>query len=86
MLKMLKGWLRRRIYWYFRRDVVEKYRKLRRGSCKNCGRCCRLCPFLDTKTNKCRIYKWRPAICREYPLTPEDVKAIPECGFYFVEE
>ena len=27
------------------------------------------CPFLDLATNKCGIYEFRPAACREYPHT-----------------
>jgi len=26
------------------------------------------CPFLETETNRCRIYKLRPTSCRAYPL------------------
>lgn len=30
-----------------------------------------MCPFLDHKTNKCRIYDDRPKVCRDYGLVPE---------------
>jgi len=29
-----------------------------------------ICPFLDRKTNRCKIYKWRPLACKMYPLHP----------------
>ena len=30
----------------------------------------KICPFLDRKTNRCKIYPWRPLACRMYPLHP----------------
>ena len=30
------------------------------------------CPFLD-KDNRCTIYRWRPLVCRMYPLHPYGV-------------
>jgi Fe-S-cluster containining protein len=32
-----------------------------------------VCPFLDRKTNKCTIYRWRPLACKMYPLHPYGV-------------
>ncbi|MCJ7423575.1 YkgJ family cysteine cluster protein [Candidatus Bathyarchaeota archaeon] len=29
-----------------------------------------VCPFLDKATNQCKIYEWRPALCRAFPLMP----------------
>ena len=29
-----------------------------------------VCPFLDRKRNKCRIYRARPLVCRMFPLSP----------------
>ena len=29
-----------------------------------------VCPFLDKTTNFCKIYEWRPALCRAFPLMP----------------
>jgi len=29
-----------------------------------------VCPFLDNKTNQCSIYRWRPTVCRMFPLHP----------------
>jgi len=35
------------------------------------------------KGKACRIYGLRPDICRMFPLTPEDVRDAPTCGFSF---
>jgi len=29
-----------------------------------------VCPFLDRRRNKCRIYSARPTVCRMFPLSP----------------
>lgn len=83
---MLKGWFRRRYLWYLKRKTVRYWQQRRQGACKQCGRCCGWCPALERKNKRCRIYEHRPAICREYMLTPEDKKENPYCGFYFEEE
>lgn len=47
----------------------------------------RVCPSLERQedgTTRCRCYKTRPPICREFPRKPDDLKMIPECGFKFV--
>jgi hypothetical protein len=80
---MREGWFRRRWVWYFRRKEVLDAHKRREGGCARCGRCCRHCPFHDEKRGACRIYRMRPDVCRMFPLTPEDVKDIPTCGFRF---
>ncbi|MFC2154147.1 YkgJ family cysteine cluster protein [Candidatus Altiarchaeota archaeon] len=82
---MLGGWLRRRYFWYLRRDYVREQQKRKVGECKRCGHCCSCCPFFRGKTRECRIYNFRPAICREYMLTPEDKRETPDCGFRFEE-
>jgi Fe-S-cluster containining protein len=80
---MKEGWLRRRYMWYFRRKEVLKATKKRTGACIRCGKCCSYCIFHDPKGKACRIYRWRPDICRNFPLTPEDVRDAPTCGYGF---
>jgi Fe-S-cluster containining protein len=41
----------------------------------------RVCPFLDRKTSRCTIYRWRPLACKMYPLHPygvSDCKALSQ--------
>lgn len=80
---MLDGWIRRRIVWYLQRKEVMKWLAKREGECARCGKCCNPCPALDKKNKRCRIYGIRPAICKEFPLTPDDIKNIKKCGFNF---
>jgi hypothetical protein len=80
---MKEGWFRRRYLWYFKRRKVREYQAKREGSCKRCGQCCGWCPLYDRKNKSCRIYGFRPAICREFPLSPEDLKTLPDCGYSF---
>jgi hypothetical protein len=80
---MRQGWLRRRYLWYFRRNEVLSLQSKRQGRCIRCGKCCGHCLFHDGKRKACRIYWLRPAVCRMYPLTPEDLEHTPTCGFGF---
>jgi hypothetical protein len=82
---MLSGWVRRRFIWYLKRDLVMIWKVKRKGECRNCGRCCTSCFMHDAKGKCCKIYGYRPAICRAFPLTPEDLKGIRSCGFMFEE-
>ncbi|RQW80385.1 MAG: hypothetical protein EHM14_05000 [Methanothrix sp.] len=80
---MRDGWLRRRLIWYFKRDVVNKWRAKRDGKCARCGKCCGSCIAHDLKNQRCRIYKLRPDICKAFPLTPEDILKLDNCGYEF---
>jgi hypothetical protein len=82
---MRHGWLQRRYLWYFKRQKVLELQSKRSGKCVRCGDCCGHCMFNDRKRGVCRIYAHRPAVCRMYPLTPEDLNHTPECGFSFKE-
>lgn len=69
--------------------AVLPVKKGRKGSCKQCGRCCKLpksCVFLDyNKENKaiCKIYKFRPLNCRKYPRTAIEHITKEVCSYYF---
>ncbi|MBC2746220.1 MAG: YkgJ family cysteine cluster protein [ANME-2 cluster archaeon] len=41
------------------------------------------CPLLDQKTNKCKDYKNRPMVCREYPfsITKDSVSIENNCSY-----
>jgi hypothetical protein len=80
---MFDGWIRRRIVWYLQRKQVVKWHAKREGKCARCGICCTPCLAFDKKNKRCRIYSIRPAICKEFPLTPDDIINVKECGFYF---
>ncbi|MFH0862007.1 MAG: YkgJ family cysteine cluster protein [Candidatus Altiarchaeota archaeon] len=80
---MRDGWLRRRYMWYFRRKEVLDARERRAGECVRCGKCCSLCLFHNKKGSSCRIYRFRPAICRNFPLTAEDLERVSTCGYTF---
>ena len=79
---MWDGWIRRRVVWYLQKKKVTKWQARRTGQCLRCGKCCGQCPALDTKSMRCRIYSIRPAICKAFPLTPDDIKNL-KCGFRF---
>lgn len=80
---MLDGWVRRRFVWYLNRDIVMEWKVKRSGKCVRCGKCCKGCIAHDAKGKRCKIYNRRPAICREFPLTPDDVKGVNTCGYQF---
>lgn len=82
-----RGQIRRLYLNYFRKGYVERQLEIRKGYCKQCGKCCELsfkCFFL-TKTRKCIIYhKGRPKHCKTFPLDERDLRDIKgECGYYF---
>ncbi|HOU70380.1 MAG TPA: YkgJ family cysteine cluster protein [Methanothrix sp.] len=79
---MWDGWIRRRVVWYLQKKKVTKWQAERSGECLRCGKCCGQCPALDTEKKVCRIYSIRPAICKAFPLTPDDLKNL-KCGFRF---
>jgi len=80
---MRDGWIRRRVVWYLMKKQVLEWQAKRSGECVRCGRCCGHCPAHDSENKRCRIYSIRPEICKAFPLTPDDLKNIRTCGFYF---
>lgn len=61
----------------------------RRGTCHNCGACCRLpwpCLFLREDPegrSRCTIYPVRPPNCRKYPRTAMEFVTTATCGYRF---
>jgi hypothetical protein len=80
---MIEGWFRRRYLWYLKRHKVRETHAKRSGGCVRCGACCAGCIFHDNKKFACRIYNHRPAVCRAYPISVDDKKTTPKCGFRF---
>ena len=63
-----------------------------KGECAGWGASCRLmfvCPHLDTLNNRCTVYEHRPDACRQFPVTPDDIRdrnlvnKNKPCGFKF---
>ncbi len=62
------------------------------GGCTSCGASCKLlfqCPHWDETSHLCSVYEDRPDVCRQFPVTPTDIrdrnlvrKDVP-CGFTF---
>ena len=83
----LRGKIRR---WYlsvFRKRYVREQLNRRRGSCRQCGACCRLayrCVFLDGH-NRCKIYdRARHPNCVTFPIDRRDLEDVNGvCGFHF---
>lgn len=89
--------IRARHYYYnlFKKRYIAEALKKRKGSCKNCGRCCRVlffgffkCPLFDADHNKCKVYgEGMPKSCKRYPFDRGDRYGgkIPEleehCGY-----
>ena len=63
--------------------------KTRKGSCNNCGECCKLpytCSALryDSEGKSyCAKYKYRVLNCRKYPRTESEFLTQDTCGFKF---
>jgi uncharacterized protein len=62
----------------------------RKGECNRCGACCKIlfrCPFLGTDAAGqyvCRIYDYRFAQCRLFPLHARDLLELGEqCSYTF---
>ena len=53
------------------------------GACLSCGKCCEFvgCSYLDKETKKCKIYKYRPIVCRTYPQKRRDIREVGCKGF-----
>ena len=88
-VRQARGKLRRFFLDKFRMDFIRRRLALRRGECKQCGKCCSLvyrCPFLQKQGDKfvCRIYDIRPAQCRHFPIDRRDLKEVASiCGYWF---
>lgn len=85
-----------------RRSFISLFPPLARGlqkkyalasGCTSCGTSCKLlfqCPHWDERTHLCKVYKYRPEVCRLFPITPADIhernivaRGTSECGFQF---
>ena len=75
------------------RSLHEKHKVS--GGCSQCGTSCKLlfqCPAYDDNTGNCQAYKYRPLVCRLYPITPADIRdrdlANPNepCGYQFGDD
>ncbi|MDD3013810.1 MAG: hypothetical protein PHC34_08925 [Candidatus Gastranaerophilales bacterium] len=72
-------------------DILSgRYEKYRKGSCSNCGECCRECTSLIEENGKklCKIYKRRDWCDIYFPVSPQQQKYLSEkwnlnCGYYF---
>ena len=63
------------------------------GGCVSCGTSCNLlfrCPHWDPSNRLCSIYDDRPMTCRQFPMTPADLRdrdlaaGATGCGYRFV--
>lgn len=91
----MKLWqiIRRRYYFYFKRDKILKSIKQRKGNCTNCGLCCSKsifgfkCKQFDEKTNSCKVYNTpeMPLLCYYYPFDEKDKWDFTkqECGYWW---
>jgi hypothetical protein len=87
-----RGKLRRMVQAKLQREKVETLLTRRRGECNRCGECCKIllkCPFLgsdDQGGYTCKIYDWRFAPCRHFPVRPLDLLEVKECSYTFEPE
>lgn len=42
------------------------------------------CKLFDPATGLCMDYDNRPKDCRDFPMQPLDIIALPKCSYYFV--
>jgi hypothetical protein len=89
------GKLRRFALTTVKEDYIARMQKLRQGSCRNCGLCCKLffeCPFLKTLadgSSRCRIHGRKPDNCHFFPIDERDLQdrdslgAAVACGYSF---
>jgi hypothetical protein len=78
--------LRRNSMQLIDKNYIKKKLAKRKGECKKCGKCCRGCKYLDTKTKLCIIYRKRPFICyKNFPLDKLDqwIWNVKDCGYRF---
>jgi hypothetical protein len=90
--RQIKGKLRRWFMDKFKKDAVRLGVSERQGECLMCGKCCKLvfnCPFLEKQGSceVCKIYKYRPAQCRHFPIDHNDLRDLGRsCGYTFVRK
>jgi hypothetical protein len=89
----LRGKTRRFVQSTLLRQDAASLLAKRRGDCNRCGACCKIlfrCPFLATDAEghyTCRIYEYRFAQCRLYPLHSADLRELAEqCSYSFEAE
>lgn len=83
--------LRRRVFYYFRREVMERSLAARQGSCEGCGgQCClrtRRCPFL--RDGLCSRYdEGIFTFCKIFPIDPQDIElsgVADVCRYYWLD-
>jgi Fe-S-cluster containining protein len=89
----LRGKTRRFVQSTLGRQDAEALVARRNGECNRCGACCKIlfkCPFLGTDAEgqyTCRIYQYRFAQCRLYPLHAADLGELQgQCSYTFEAE
>jgi len=88
--KQLVAKLRRLVLVHLKPGYVKKQQTLRNGKCNQCGKCCALfikCPMLKDD-GLCTVYgKYRPKVCKVYPVDHRDIEEIKtlggSCGYNF---
>jgi hypothetical protein len=92
MAVQLGGKLRRFVQANVMQQDNEALLAKRQGECNRCGACCKIlfrCPFLGTDAEgqyTCRIYQYRFAQCRLFPLHSEDLRELgDQCSYTFQE-
>ena len=92
MTLQLRGKTRRFVQSTLLRQDAEPLLAQRRGECNRCGACCKIlfrCPFLGTDAEgqyTCRIYEYRFAQCRLFPLHAADLREVEQCSYTFDPE
>ena len=90
--RQFQGKVRRWLLDKFKKDFIRRKLAQRDGECQQCGKCCALvyrCPFLvkDGDKQVCRIYEFRPAQCRHFPIDKRDLKEVGiVCGYSFIRK
>ena len=77
-LQLIWGTPRRLFLNVFRPGYVRANLANRLGECRRCGACCRLVVkciyfFEDNGLPACRLYKYRPPNCSNYPINCRDI-------------
>jgi len=92
IFQQFKRKIKRHIDVYLFPKKVENQIKFRQGKCLRCGRCCKLvirCPMLDESNGmvRCRIYTYRPVVCRLFPIHKDDLRDVDyKCGYSYPDQ